>query len=172
MDILVAIQLNEPSITVINGEVGTGKTVLAMYFLKLFADNRVLDFLSNEDEYLFERFKNTQERLNNFNIALVVPMSSLRGTLKKVARKIEGLNSKMIIGPNDVLKDNYDLLLVDEAHRLYRRVGIMSYGTYDKANRKLGLGKDSTQLDWILKSSSHQVLFYDANQSCTTCTEQ
>lgn len=165
LDLLVAIQLNETSTTVINGEVGTGKTVLAMYLLKLFADNRVLDFISNEDEYLQEKFKNTQEKLKNFKIALVVPMTSLRGTLKKVARNITGLKGSMIIGPNDVMKDDYDLLIVDESHRLYRRVGITSYGTFDIVNEKLNLDKKHTQLDWIRKRSNHQVFFYDPSQS-------
>jgi len=71
----------------------------------------------------------------------------------------------MVIGPNDVVKEKYDLLIVDESHRLQRRKGIMGYGAYDNVNRGLGLGNEGTQLDWIMKNSKHQVFFYDENQS-------
>ena len=35
---------------IINGEAGTGKTVLAMYLLKLLSDNKLLDFITDFDE--------------------------------------------------------------------------------------------------------------------------
>ena len=71
----------------------------------------------------------------------------------------------MVIGPNDVVKEKYDILIVDESHRLQRRKGIMGYGAYDNVNREIGLGNEATQLDWIMASSKHQVFFYDENQS-------
>lgn len=71
----------------------------------------------------------------------------------------------MVIGPNDVVKEKYDLLIVDESHRLQRRKSIMGYGAYDKVNRGLGLSNEGTQLDWIMRSSKHQIFFYDKNQS-------
>ena len=92
-------------------------------------------------------------------------MTTLRGTLKKVMSKIEGINPNMIIGPNDVIKDDYDLLIVDKSHRLYRRVGITGYGSYDTVNRTLNFDKEATQLDWITKCSKHQIFFYDRLQS-------
>ena len=71
----------------------------------------------------------------------------------------------MVLGPNDVVKKEYDLLIVDEAHRLQRRKNIMGYGYFDRVNRRFGLDNNGTQLDWIMKSSKHQVFFYDENQS-------
>lgn len=99
------------------------------------------------------------------NIGLVVPMASLRTTIKKVFNKIKGLKSSMVIGPNDVIKDRYDILIVDESHRLQRRKGIMGFGAFDNVNRTLGLVDDGTQLDWIIKSSKHKIFFYNKNQS-------
>ncbi|MEI6022863.1 MAG: DNA/RNA helicase domain-containing protein [bacterium] len=138
------IKKNEINTFIVNGKPGTGKTILATYLFK----------------YLKE-----QEETKNLNIGLVVPMASLRKTIRNVFSKIKGLKSNMVIGPNDVVKQQYDLLIVDESHRLQRRKGIMGYGAYDTVNKGLGLDNEGTQLDWIMKSSKHQVFFYDENQS-------
>lgn len=165
LDLIVSIQLGEPLTVVMNGEAGTGKTVLAMFMMKLFADNKLIDFIAEEDEGKLLQFQLAQDRLKEFKFALVVPMTSLRKTLKGVVKEIKGLKSSMVIGPNDVFKDDYDLLIVDEAHRLMRRKNLPNFGSYDSANRKHGLDKEATQLDWIMKRSKYQILFYDAEQS-------
>ncbi len=138
------IQKNEYNTFVVNGKPGTGKTILATYLFK---------YLKEKDE------------TKNLKIGLVVPMASLRKTIGKVFSKIKGLKSSMVIGPNDVVKEQYDLLIVDESHRLQRRKGIMGYGSFDQVNKKLGLDNSGNQLDWIMKSSKHQIFFYDENQS-------
>ncbi|QVK21765.1 DUF2075 domain-containing protein [Mycoplasmatota bacterium] len=139
------IKTKEESISIIDGLPGTGKTVLAMYLLKLLS---LYDSLTADD------------------IALVVPMSSLRSTLKSVVKTVKGLKASMVIGPADVVKKNYKILIVDEAHRLRRRVNITNYGSFDKVNKNLELDKnEGNELDWIMKSSRHQILFYDENQS-------
>jgi len=92
-------------------------------------------------------------------------MTALRSTIRKVFRNIKGLNSSMVIGPNDVVKEKYDLLIVDEAHRLRRRRNITNYRAFDQINRKLKLGNDGNELDWIRLSSNHQILFYDPGQT-------
>lgn len=138
------LQKNENNTYVINGKPGTGKTILATYLFK---------YLKEKDE------------TKHLEIALIVPMSPLRTTIKRVFSKIKGLNAGMVIGPNEVVRKKYDLVLVDEAHRLQRRRNIMGYGAYDNVNKRLGLDKEAIQLDWIMKSSKHQIFFYDENQS-------
>lgn len=128
----------------VSGKPGTGKTVLAMYLMK---------YLSQKEE------------TKHLRIGLVVPMTSLRKTLRRVVGKIPGLRQASVIGPNQVIHEKYDVLIVDEAHRLKRRVNIMGYGAFDNVNRALGFGNEGTELDWILRSSRHQILFYDRNQS-------
>ncbi len=128
----------------INGGPGTGKTVLATFLIKNLLET--------------EEFK-------NFKIGLVIPMTSLRSTLKEVFSRIKGLKSSMVIGPSDVVNGNYDLLIVDESHRLKRRVNITNYQSFDENNKELGLSNDGTEFDWILKSSKYQIFFYDNNQT-------
>lgn len=130
---------------VVEGAPGTGKTILATYLMKYLKDH---------------------ESTKHLKVALVAPMSSLRGTIQQVFRATAGLKANMVIGPSDVAKDTYDLVIVDEAHRLKKRRNLgAAFRAFDNVNKKLGLSKDATQLDWILKSSKRQVLFYDQGQS-------
>ena len=166
----------------VNGSAGTGKTILAIYLIKLLStlSQYELHDIDIEDEALLFELdafkKNNPEKLI---IGLVVPMTSLRNTLKQVFKSVHGLSSNMVIGPTDVVKKKYDFLIVDEAHRLTRRKSIMGYGAFDNVNKRLGLyhtekidGKDvqsaeknGNQLDWIINSSKYQLFFYDSEQS-------
>lgn len=166
----------------VNGSAGTGKTILAIYLIKLLStlSQYELHDLDIEDEaLLFELDAFKKNNPDKLIIGLVVPMTSLRNTLKQVFKSVHGLSSNMVIGPTDVLKKKYDFLIVDEAHRLTRRKSIMGYGAFDNVNKRLGLyhtekidGKDvqsaeknGNQLDWIINSSKYQLFFYDSEQS-------
>ena len=144
-DILNQLENGEPVQDIISGEPGTGKTIVATYLMK-----RLTTFKYSKD----------------FKIGLVIPMTSLRKTLRKVFKSIKGLSPSMVIGPSDVVKQKYDLLIVDEAHRLQRRINITNFRDFDRVNSLLGLDKyEGNQLDWIVKSSTHQIIFYDQYQS-------
>lgn len=140
-DIIEEIKKNTTRPLVVDGAPGTGKTIVAVYL-----------------------FKAIRDQFPELQIGLVVPMRGLRGTIKKVFKNIKGLKSSMVIGPSEVIKKKYDVLIVDEAHRLHRRVNITNFRSHDQVNSYLNLDKQGTELDWILKSSKYQVLFYDINQ--------
>lgn len=131
---------------IVNGSPGTGKSVLAVYLSKLLTE---------------------LEDRPNLKVALVIPMVSLRDTLKKVFRKVKGLDASMVIAPNHVMGNHYDLLIVDEAHRLRQRKNLTGYAPFDTANNFYELGKEGTQLDWVLLASDSQILMFDENQSVT-----
>jgi hypothetical protein len=159
---------DEPSRTFVKGSAGTGKTILAIYLIKLLkTDYRNYDIsedeISSNDD--FKLITTIKDKFVNPSIALVIPMTSLRKTLKAVFRSIKGLNPNMVIGPSDVLKQKYDILIVDEAHRLKRRRNIVNYDSFNKNNAKLGLDENGTELDWILLQSKNQIFFYDDAQS-------
>lgn len=173
-DILSTLALDvnngDRSTFLIHGGAGTGKTVLGVYLIKLLSqvkDFGQIEIEENQVEQSLSDVLKINDAINDFKIGLVIPMDNLRFTLKKVFKDINGLNSKMVLSPNEVGKSDtvYDLLIVDEAHRLRRRKNLTQYRTFDKNNEKMGLGKEGTELDWILLKSKYQIFFYDENQS-------
>lgn len=161
----------EKTSTFIQGSAGTGKTILAVYLVKLLISNIDEDDLEDNFEVspLIELAQEVRTKLkkekDEIKIALVVPMTSLRKTLQNVFKSIHGLSKSMVIGPNEVKNDYYDLLIVDEAHRLKRRKNITGYAEFDKTNRHFGLDENGNELDWIMMSSNNQLFFYDEKQS-------
>ena len=156
--------------TIVEGGAGTGKTILAVFLFKMLASDLVdfsfREFGDSQSEFL-ELITKIKAKFPTPKMALVVPMSSFRKTLQKVFSNIKGLKASMVIGPAEVSKTRYDLLVIDESHRLRRRVNLGTYfGAFDKVCDSLGLDKNTaSELDWILKQSSKSVLFYDSGQS-------
>jgi hypothetical protein len=155
---------------IIEGGAGTGKTILAIFVFKLLAsDHSDFDFREfGEEEIEFvELVKAIKKKMPNPKMGLVIPMSSFRGTLQRVFKNIKGLKANMVIGPADVTKGEFDILLVDEAHRLRKKKSIGAYiGAFNNAAERLGLDPDKTnELEWVLKQSKKSVIFYDQDQS-------
>jgi DUF2075 family protein len=160
---------------VIQGDPGTGKTVVAVYLLKLLSDIRTQSWQDDPDEEtVFAEFfvPENAELLRDFTVGLVVPQQSLRATLQKVFALTPGLKDVPVMTPFEVgrSKRSFDLLIVDEAHRLNHRAN-QSAGPLNAAfaaiNESL-FGRDTdeyTQLDWIRARSTHQILLVDPEQS-------
>ena len=167
---------------IVTGGAGTGKTILAIYLIKLFADiNSRGGAEPDPDDYLDEDIEvvYAAERIGGINkIGIVFPQKSLRTSLKDVFKGIKSLSPDMVLDTTDVVKnyldtgEKYDLLIVDEAHRLKcRNKGHLSfYGRFDKCNEDLGLDKMAgTELDWIYKCSRNQIIFRDDLQTIRPC---
>jgi DUF2075 family protein len=164
---------NQPLI--VQGNPGTGKTIVAVYLIKLLVDIQSLgpDAGLDEDSIFSDFFQDGfPAMLANKNIGFVVPQQSLRKTLQKVFKKTPGLNKDMVLSPFDLGKAGkvYDLLVVDEAHRLRQRSNQEAASqnkSFHDINVKL-FGKDDkekTQLDWVRELSKHQVLLVDIDQT-------
>lgn len=168
LEIIEALTQKKSNQIFIKGSAGTGKTILATYLIKLLgsdiSESNQDDFTDNEIQEI-NLIRTFQKEYPKAEIGFVVAMSSLRKTLQNVFRKIPDLKSSMIISPSDTFKKKYDLLIVDEAHRLrqYKNIGWM--GVFKKNNQKLGLDDNGTELDWIIANSSNQIFFYDSAQS-------
>lgn len=178
---------------VITGTAGTGKTIVAINLMKIVAEinnnkfNTVkddsLELFGDDFDLTSTTFPGLKHRLRKYiekngplKIGYIVHMASLRETLKKVfseSKKNGGLSGSMVIGPYDLFKNTnadtqFDLLVVDEAHRLPRYKNLMPgvYRRYQDICTELGLNPETAStLDWIIKKSKFQTLFYDANQS-------
>jgi uncharacterized protein len=164
-----------PSTTVVQGDPGTGKTIVAVYLIKLLRD--IADGIGQDEidgDAMFSDFfvDGHRQIVENRRIGLVVPQQALRASLKKVFRKTPGLDASMVLTPFDVGKsdERYDLLIVDEAHRLNQRANQAS-GPQNKSfgeinERLFGSDEDHrTQLDWIRDRSDHQIFLIDSEQS-------
>ncbi len=155
---------------VIEGGAGTGKSILAIYLFKLLnskeEDFELKELDESEVEFL-KVLRQLKKKYPNPKMALVVPMDSFRTTLKKAFRNIKGLTASMVIGPAEVSRNKYDIIIVDESHRLRKRVNLGAYfGAFDKANKRLGLIKNiGNELDWVVTQGEKTILFYDKGQS-------
>lgn len=163
---------------VIQGEPGTGKTVVAVYLMKLLSDIKAWDPKQQvETEVPLAEFfvEGYPELLRDFRMALVVPQMSLRKTIQRVFKRTPGLHPQMAMSPFEVgnSAEHFDLLVVDETHRL-RQSGNQPagplYTMFSSVNEKL-FGHDDpefTQLDWVTKKSKHQIFLMDSAQSVHT----
>lgn len=148
---------------VVEGMPGTGKTILAIYLLKALRDD---------------------PRYKDLNIRIIEPVTSLRNTLRSSLVNVSGLSPSDIIAPTDLVKPAmgyqkgekkcFDIVLVDESHKLKRRVNLgTQFANYDKVNEELGLPKEATQIDWILGQAKLPIFFYDPLQSIgPSCLDQ
>lgn len=170
---------------VVEGGPGTGKTIIAVFLIKLLMDlaatpaDELLDESGRDSEFpefFIEENRKAIESLlkQGRGIALVVPMQSLRESIQRVFRRIPNLSADMVIDPFAVGKseEKFSLLVVDESHRLNQRAN-QTAGTRNKQfaeiNQKLfgntGGWETKTQLDWVTTQSQHQVLLLDRAQS-------
>lgn len=128
---------------VVNGMPGSGKTIVAVYILK---------YLRDLDEF--------QDK----EIGFVVPQTSLRKTMKKIFRSIYNLKPSDVLSPSDVTKKKYDILIVDEAHRLHQYKNISYMGPFKKSCERIGLTTEADELDWVFNQCECAILFYDQDQ--------
>ncbi|WAP51453.1 DUF2075 domain-containing protein [Arthrobacter sp. ATA002] len=166
---------NRPNTVVVQGLPGTGKTVVAIYLLKLLMDIAGHDSEDPLDrESIFSDFFTAghAELLTSLRVGIVVPQQSLRDSISRVFSRTPGLRKNLVLTPFDVgaSKEPFDLLIVDEAHRLNQRANQAS-GPLNKKfaeiNEKL-FGWDDpqrTQLDWIRHQSKTTILMLDAGQT-------
>lgn len=163
------------SMSVIQGNPGTGKTVIGIYLIKLLSDIALFDFAEPVDEdTVFSSFFTPAivRQVQNLKIGLVVPQQSLRESIQRVFRKTPGLHPDQVLAPFKVGEHptGWDLLIVDEAHRLNQRANQPSAQLNKKfkdINIKLFGDDDNahTQLDWIIAQSRHQILLLDSEQA-------
>ena len=181
-----------PGTSIINGAAGTGKsivlinmimTLLKSHYIKYDYDPQEDSDDDLDDRYALhceiERFLKLWKKKtghNDLKIGFIVPMESIRSTFQMVfkysSRSVKGMKVKMVIGPNKVVtkkgEREYDVVFVDEAHRLKRRIAMSGteMHAFDNCCKRLGLNpKTANQLDFILAKTKYQVMVYDEHQT-------
>lgn len=140
-----------------------------------------LDSLS-EEARLTNRIHDYVEKHGKLRIGYVAQMTSLRKTVSNVICELDDVNKQDAMGPFGVVKrsvsvdgsgqtviEPFDILLVDEAHRLWQYRKIMPKKQFAENCSLLYSSsadpRDYTTLDWILSCSRTRVLVYDEFQS-------
>lgn len=163
------------SFSVIQGDPGTGKTIVAIYLLKLMRD--LAEFTIDEEvpsTRLDELFaEGTRDLFEGLRIGLVIPQGSLRSSIVKVFKKVPALAKVDILSAFAVGDDpqGWDILIVDEAHRLTQYAAQSSgplNGRYREITTNLfgePLDPSKNQLDWIRTKAKHTILMLDTEQA-------
>lgn len=168
------IAAGEGDTVVVRGGPGTGKTIVAVFLIKMLTD--IASVEPGEDAVMDSVFadffvEDNRAALANFRMALVVPQQSLLASIRKVFRRVPGLDPSMVVSPHGLVKTGktYDLVLVDEAHRLGRygsSTGNKEFGDTSKSLAREGEDwRGLSQLDWVMRRSTRQVLFLDERQT-------
>lgn len=168
------LEQRQRSTIVVQGDPGTGKTIVGIYLMKLLRDIETADVTEAINaETMFAEFftEGYPELIAGFKIGLVVPQQSLRRSIEGVFSKTPGLSKRMVLTPFQVGEsdDEFDLLIVDETHRLNQRASLASgvlNAKFPLINQDL-FGRDDlskTQLDWIRAKSKHQIFLLDSAQ--------
>lgn len=162
-------------LTFVQGSPGTGKTVVAVYLMKLLKD--ISDFRDGADidgDEMFSEFflEGTRERFKDLKIGIIVPQQALRKSLEKVFSATPGLSKTMVLSAFTAAEaqDDFDILIVDEAHRLnqYSSQSVPALTKrFNSINEKLfdGTKPHASQIDWLRKKSRHIIMMLDLEQT-------
>lgn len=168
-----AITGNTKSLSVIDGDAGTGKTIVIMYLAKLLADLQSFDNKNDDidDESNFNIFfelENINQKFKNKSIALVIPQPSLCGRIRKIFDKIDlGDANIKIFSPIQFGKsnDDFDITLVDEAHLLKVGVtGTLGKQVHEIDQKIFGNTDIHSELEWIMLKSKNVVMVFSDQQ--------
>lgn len=159
---------------VVHGCAGTGKTILAMSLLRTLVnlmDHEVVDLIIDmeEDVSVLNGLVNTARKTlsGGPKVAFCTPVTELRNVLEDVVSESE-LGENLVLSPEEIARSEqmFDVVIVDESHRLKIRKNIQNYKQFDDCSKLLGLDpKECSQLDWIMNRSKYRVLLYDEEQS-------
>jgi hypothetical protein len=160
---------------VVRGAPGTGKTIVGIFLMKLIADlgSAEIDPEAENESPLSTLFSSSsRSAYAGLDVGFVIPQQSLRRSVQQVFRKTRGLDPNQVMSPFTAgdRAGTFDVLLVDEAHRLNRRAsqpsGPLNKKFADITRALFGLDDVSkTQLDWVQAKSRVRILLLDERQS-------
>lgn len=165
---------NKKGVSLVDGCAGTGKTILGISLINNLVNAINIDETELTTEQKNEplnaarlRIKHFAEHVRPIRVGLVFPMTGIRSVIEKVFQECgNSLNKKLVMNPYQIKNNNYDVIIVDESHRLSRRKNLTNYNDFDKTCKYYGLDcQKANQLDCVLKGSKYTVLFYDKDQS-------
>lgn len=165
----------------LSGGAGTGKSLLAVKIVDLLLNSRqYMDawkrsagVYGNDWRRLLSKIDAYQAVHGPLRIAYIAPQQSFNADMSRVFGKMPWAggqhlvhNCSSIVTRYPSLQEPFDIIIVDEAHRLKHREGMANdIGIFDENCRRLGLPSGATQLDVILERARYSCLLYDPGQT-------
>jgi ATP-dependent DNA helicase RecG len=139
-DIFSDMQNPFPANRLLMGDVGSGKTVVALSAMLLAAENNYQSMLIAPTEILAaQHFAGMSKMLKNLNVEIILVTSDIlkkKKTREEIFKKIAGGPAQIVIGTHALIEDriqfkNLSLIVIDEQHRF----GVMQkYCAREKAD--------------------------------------
>lgn len=181
---LNSLEMGEKYVSMVQGGPGTGKSIVMMHMFHMLINpvkpNTVgkLSTKSGKADETWNRLRELKEKIYKRNedkelkVAYVCPMGALQSTIQN-AVKAAGVNKKHVLKPINIAKsedDEYDIIFVDEAHRLAHTPIGNTQKIFAETNKSLFDAQTDkngrfTQLDWLLKKSKCVVMVFDEGQT-------
>lgn len=126
-----------PMNRLIQGDVGSGKTVVALYALLVAVENGYQGAMMVPTEILAEQhYLNYYKMLNSIGVKSVLLTSSIKGSAREeIINQIQNGEAKIIFGTHALIEENIDfknlgLAIIDEQHRfgVMQRAALVNKG--------------------------------------------
>lgn len=133
------LESNKPMNRLLQGDVGSGKTIVALISMLIAIDNGFQSaFLVPTEILADQHYKTFNSYLNNFGIRCELIIGGIKKSNKdKIIQSIKSGDTKIIIGTHALLEENIEfnnlgLVVIDEQHRfgVLQRHSIVSKGNY------------------------------------------
>jgi len=179
-DFLEALTSGRRGGALISGGAGTGKSLLAVKIIDmLLGASRYLEGWKRSDGVYGREWSNLLSRFESYTashgplrIAYIAPQQSFNADMRKAFGRMPWPGGQNLVHNTSSIVtqfsslDPFDIILVDETHRLKHRRGMGNdIGLFDENRRRLGLPAGATQLDVILARTRYACLFHDPDQS-------
>ncbi len=136
-EIRLDLENSKPMNRLLQGDVGSGKTIVALISMLIAIDNHSqCAFLVPTEILADQHFKTFSKLLNSFNIKIDLLISSVKKSEKeKIINSIKKGDTKILIGTHAIIEDNIEfnnlgLVVIDEQHRfgVIQRYKLVSKG--------------------------------------------
>lgn len=121
-EIISDLKCNQPMLRLVQGDVGSGKTVVAAAIaLQVLANGFQVALMAPTELLAEQHYHNFQKWLGNFNFQIVL-LTSKTSNKNKILEKIYNCEAQLIIGTHSIFQENVlfqnlALVIIDEQHR-------------------------------------------------------
>lgn len=138
-EIRLDLENTKPMNRLLQGDVGSGKTIVALISMLIAIDNNAqCAFLVPTEILADQHFKTFSKMLDNFNIKVDLLISSVKKAEKeKIISSIKNGETNIVIGTHALIEDNIEfnnlgIVVIDEQHRfgVLQRYKLASKGNY------------------------------------------